>query len=390
MRIGLFTDTYIPNVDGVVTVLKLMKRELNRMGHEVFVFCPSHPRAPEGETDVFRFPSVEFVFYHGYRIAIPYSRSAFKIIPTLDIIHSQSPGPTGLLALYAQERYHIPHVNTYHDLYIDYRRYLPRLIRPTRGTIKRMSRILCNRCNAIIAPSDQMKRELESYGITRPIYAVPFGVDEEEFSGEVSWDVRSALNYPAEDLLLYAGRIGREKNLDFLVRAFGHLQMARPNARLIIAGNGPYRPDLEEFAASLKVNQYIKFTGFLERSNLIDLYKQANLFVFASKTDTQGIVLEEAMMAGTPAVAVNKMGPVDIIKNGETGFLVNENADEFAGACLKILEDHALRQKMGDAAREWARAHSAQASTQRLVEIYNECLNRKGTIPETPIESRLF
>ncbi len=372
MKIGIFTDTFTPDVNGVVTVINMMRHELALAGHETFIFCPSHPNADGTGMGIYRFSSVRFIFYQGMRAAIPYNRSALHLIPELDIVHSHTPGSMGLLAMYSAERYHIPHISTYHDLYVDYRRYLPRAIRPTQRTIKIISRLLCNRCEAIIAPSSPMKLELESYGISRPIYALPFGVNEKEFEGEINWDVRKALNLPDEDLLLFAGRLGKEKNLDFLLHTFGHIQEARPSARLIIAGDGPYRADLEEYARNLKIEKYVTFTGFLDRRDLIDLYKQADLFVFASKTDTQGIVLMEAMMAGTPPVAVNVLGPLDVIRSGETGMLVNENEEEFTAACLGLLEGSSRRKAMGAAARDWAREHSAQASTRKLLDIYSQ------------------
>jgi len=373
MRIGLFTDTYVPEVNGVVTILKMMTRELRREGHEAYVFCPNHPDRDDFCTGVYRFPSLEFIFYKGMRVAIPYNRSALRLIPSLDIIHSHDPGSIGLLGLWASGRYHIPHVHTYHGLYMDYRRYLPRVIRPTRGMVKSMSRLLCNRCDAIIAPSYQMKYEMESYGITRPIYALPFGVDEEEFSQEIRWNVRATLNLPTEDLLLYAGRLGVEKNLGFLLRSFRRLLSIRPSVRLIIAGDGPQRQFLERYAMSLGIAQFVTFMGFLQRRDLIDLYKQT-LFVFSSKTETQGLALVEAMMAGAAVVAVGIMGPRDIITSGETGILVGEDENEFARACNRLLQDGNERQRIGMAAREWARSQNSQVSTKRLLDIYSRCV----------------
>jgi 1,2-diacylglycerol 3-alpha-glucosyltransferase len=378
VKIGIFTDTYKPEINGVVTVIDLMERELKRSGDEVYVFCPGHPDEGVSRPGVFRFPSLEFVFYRGMRVAIPFNRRAFRIIPKLDIIHSHSPGPTGLLALWSAEYHKIPHIHTYHNLYIDYRRYLPLLIRPTRGTVKRMSRLLCNRCDAIIAPSEEMKREILSYGVTRPVHALSFGVDEAEFAHPVKWDARVALGLPSEDILLYAGRLGREKNLEFLLRAFGLLQAGRPNVRLVIAGDGPYRVHLKEYTASLRLTPYVTFTGFIDRADLIDLYKQATLFVFASKTDTQGLVVMEAMMAGTAVIAVNILGPVDAINSGQTGILVNEDEHEFAAACLTLLENEGERKRLGAAAREWALTRTAQHSAERLREIYGQLNNARS------------
>jgi len=375
MRIGLFTDTYIPEVNGVVTVLEMMTRELRREGHEVYVFCPSYPGGDDFCTGVYRFPSLKFIFYKGMRVATPYSRSALRLIPSLDIVHSHDPGSIGLMAFWASKRYHIPHIHTYHDLYMDYRCYLPRVIRPNSGMVKLMSRLLCNRCNAIIAPSFQMKHELESYGITSSIYVLPFGVDEEEFSHEIRWNVRTALNIHTKDLLLYAGRLGVEKNIDFLLRSFRRLLAVQPGARLIIAGDGPQRQFLERYAMSLGIAPFVTFTGFIQRRDLIDLYKQA-LFVFASKTETQGLVLVEAMMAGAAVVAVGIMGPLDTITSGETGILVSEDEDEFARACNRLLQDANERQRIGMAARKWARSQSSKVSTKRLLDIYSRCFCR--------------
>jgi len=369
MRIGLFTDTFLPEINGVVTVIQMMERKLTREGHEVHIFAPAYPGRHGNPTRVHRFPSLRFIFYPGMRMAIPYNRRALEVIPSLNLIHSHDPGPIGLLALWASKRYQIPHVHTYHTFYAQYRYYLPLPVRPSRGIVIRLSRAFCNRCDAVIAPSLQMKRELESYGINSPIYPLPFGVDENEFSHEIEWNVRAKLNLPTEDLLLYAGRLGIEKNLIFLLRAFKRLLSYRDTARLIIAGDGPQRQTLQGHAVKLGIAPYVIFTGNLERKQLIDLYKQA-LFVFASKTETQGIVLVEAMMAGSPVVAVGKMGVLDIVHPDETGILVEENEDDFAQACIRLLEDKAEREKLGRAAQKWAYSQSARVSTRRLLEIY--------------------
>jgi len=369
MKIGLFTDTFLPDTNGVVTVIQMMERELTREGHEVHIFAPAYPGWHGNERRIHRFPSLRFLFYPGMRMAVPCNRRAFEIIPSLNVIHSHDPGPLGLLGLHISKRYHIPHIHTYHTFYAEYRHYVPLPLRPSRRMVIQISRALCNSCDVVIAPSLQMKQELESYGINRPIYPLPFGVDAEEFSREIEWNVRAELGLPTEDLLLFAGRLGKEKNLIFLLRAFKRLLSYHDTARLIIAGDGPQRQTLQRYATELGIVPYVIFTGFLERKRLIDLYKQA-LFVFASKTETQGIVLVEAMMAGSPVIAIGKMGVLDVVHPGETGILVEENEDEFARACQRLLEDKAEREKMGKAAHKWAYSQTAQASTRTLVGIY--------------------
>ncbi|MHC1578515.1 MAG: glycosyltransferase family 4 protein [Dehalococcoidia bacterium] len=383
MKIGLFTDTFLPDINGVVTVIQTMERELTREGHEVHIFAPAYPGWHGNESRVYRFSSLRFPFYPGMRMGVPYNRRAFKIIPSLDVVHSHTPGPLGLLAVQVSERYQTPHVHTYHTLYTEYRHYLPPPVRPSRQMVIRLSRILCNSCDVIIAPSLQMKRELESYGIDRPMYPLSFGLDEEEFSREVEWDMRAELNPPTEDLLLFAGRLGKEKNLAFLLRAFKRLLSRRDSVRLIIAGDGPQRQALQRYATELGIAPYVIFTGFLERRKLIDLYKQT-LFVFTSKTETQGMVLIEAMMAGSPVIAIGKMGVLDVVQPGKTGILVEENEDEFAQACYRLLEDKTERERLGRAAHKWAYSQSARASTRKLLDIYLAAIARKSADEVTP------
>ncbi len=387
MKIGLFTDTYTPDTNGVVTVVRLMERELSRAGHDVYVFAPAHPQARNHRPHVLRFRSFRLVLYQGLRVPIPYNRQAAKLIRSLDIVHSHDPFSIGLLGFWAARRYAIPHVHTYHALYTEYRKYLPPPFRPSVATVKRLSRMFCNRCDAIIAPSEQMKRELLSYGITVPIYAIPFGLDEEEFAHPVAWNAREALGLPHDaEILLYAGRLAWEKNVEFILRMFGVLRPQRPSAWLVIAGDGPHRRELQALTAKLGLADRVKFTGYLPREHLIDLYKQATLFVFASKTETQGLVVMEAMMAGVPPVALGAMGVADLVDSGQTGLLVEEDEQAFAQACLELLADQSKRMAMGQAAQAWAAAHNSQASTAQLLHVYQTLVDKKPARRSSPGE----
>lgn len=380
MKIGIFTDTYVPDTNGVVTVVRLMERELRRAGHEVLVFAPAHPGLWDEDPHVFRFRSVRFVLYKGLRLAIPYNRRALAMLRDLDVVHSQDPFSVGLVGFWASLRYGIPHVHTYHAQYVEYRKYLPYLIRPSRRAVERLSRTLCNQCDAVIAPSAALQQELLRYGVRVPVHVLPFGVDEELFDRPPGWDLRQALGLPPDaEVLLYVGRLGWEKNIELVVRSFRWVAAARPRVWLVIVGDGPHRPALERIVRELALTERVIFVGQLPWERLVAPYQQASLFVFASKTETQGLVVMEAMTAGLPVVAVRAMGVADLVQSGETGILVDDGEEAFAEACLELLTDEPRRRELGRRACAWARAHSAQASVAQLIAIYEGVQGRRSS-----------
>ncbi|MFN4217747.1 MAG: glycosyltransferase family 4 protein [Candidatus Bipolaricaulia bacterium] len=381
MKIGIFTDTFTPQINGVTSVLEELNRVLTRQGHEVFIFAPAYSRAQRNENGhIFRFPALTAYFHKDSRVVIPYDRRASAVFPTLEVVYSHTPVSMGLLALRVARRYNLPHVHTYHTLFTEYLHYLPRWIRPTRRMAERISAAFCNRCDAITTPSHAMREELLRYGVARPIYVLPFGVDIEPFERPVRTDVRAALGLaPDEFFLLYAGRLGIEKNLHFLLRAFrvllDHWENPQP-IRLVLAGGGPHRPLFEEYSKELGLTERVLFTGFIPRDELIDYYRAADLFVFASKTETQGLVLVEAMAAGLPAVAVRAMGVTDIVFDGETGILVPEDENIFAQTVRELLQDPQRREQLRAGATRKAHQMSIQHSVTKLIEIFE---NLKAT-----------
>lgn len=377
MKIGIFTDTFTPQINGVTSILEEVHRVLTRHGHEVFIFAPAYSRAQRNENGhIFRFPALTTYFHKDSRLVIPYDRRASAVFPRLDVVYSHTPVSMGLLALRVARRYNLPHVHTYHTLFTEYLHYLPRLIRPTRRMAERISAAFCNRCDAITTPSHAIRDELLRYGVERPIYVLPFGVDIEPFERPVRTDVRAALGLaPDEFFLLYAGRLGTEKNLHFLLRAFRAIldRWASPRPiRLVLAGGGPHRPIFEEYSRELGLAERVIFTGFIPRDELVDYYRAADLFVFASKTETQGLVLVEAMAAGLPAVAVRAMGVTDIVSDGETGVLVPEDEAIFAQTVIELLHDPGRREHLRGGAKRKAHKLSIQHSVAQLIEIFEE------------------
>lgn len=377
MKIGLFTDTYVPQINGVATVIQMMEKEFRALGHEAIVFAPSYPDQPESEGPaVWRFPSRQVNFHPESRMTWPYRRKVPNILSELDVIHSHTPFSVGLLGLWASRHYRIPHVHTYHTFFSEYRHYIPRPIRPTKKMTERISRAFCNRCDLILAPSEEMKQELDTYEFTTPVEAMPFGIDLDTFNQPIRRDLKKNLNLDSTTkVLLTAGRLGPEKNFSFVIESFAKLKQQFEDVVLVIAGDGSARKGLEQQAASLGVQDAVRFLGYVDRSELVDYYPQADLFVFASKTETQGIVLLESQASGTPVVAIGEMGVLDVVNHGESGYLVEEDLDKFTASVHELLTDDDKHKAFSKGALKLAEAHSAQKTCEDLLKKYEALLN---------------
>lgn len=377
MKIGIFTDTFTPQINGVTSIVCELERVLIRQGHQVYIFAPAYfPEQRRENGHIFRFPAVNARFHKESRIVIPYERRAFSVFKDLEAVYSHTPFSMGVLALQVAKRHKLPHVHTYHTLFREYLHYLPRLIRPSRRMAERISAVFCNRCDAVTVPSTIMREELLRYGVHKPIYLLPFGVAMEPYDRPMRVDARHRLGLTSEEFFLfYAGRLGAEKNLDFLLRVFRALLdgwVGPKLLRLVLAGNGPYRLHLEGLAQELELRDRVIFTGFIPREELVDYYRAADLFLFASKTETQGLVLMEAMAAGLPTVAVCAMGVQDVVFPDETGVLVPEDQDVFVETVLSLLRDEAQRRKLSEGAKRKAREMSIDRCAERLTEIFHQ------------------
>ena len=304
MRIGFFTDTYTPQINGVVSSIRLFADALERQGHEVYIFAPT-PRQPTDGPRVVRIPSVPFVFQPEMRLASLYSQQAYRLArrANLDIVHSHDPFAVGLFGLAVAKRFRLPYVHTYHTLYPEYVHYVWET-RFTRAMAERLSREFCDQCDLVLAPSTKIERALNAWGVTAPVEILPTGVDAARFANpdmEAAANLRRRFAIPETDrLLTFVGRVGLEKNIDLLVEAIARVKT--PGARLLIVGNGPYRAELDAHIASLGVADRVTFTGYLQGDDVAAAYAASDAFFFASLSETQGLVVAEAMASGLPTI----------------------------------------------------------------------------------------
>jgi len=379
MKIGLFTDVYVPDFGGVQVVISLMERILRERGHEVVVFAPAYPGYRDDRPGICRLPSVRVFPGRNWRLSYPSLWRVARAAEDLEVVHSHTSFTAGLLAARVAASQGLPHVHTYHTMVREYRRALASGL--PKSLESRWMRAFLERCDLVITPSQDARREVEGYGVSVPTVVLPCGLDEREFERPLTFDLRAELNLPGPRLLLFVGRLGKEKNVEFLLRAFAALAARRQDVHLVIVGDGPMRAELEREARRLGVGGRITFFGYVPRERVIDLYRQVDLFVFASTTESQGLVVLEAMMSGTPPVAVDAPGVRDLVRSGTDGILVPHDEGAFASACAGLLDDPERREALGSAARERARSLSAQSYVARLISIYEELLRPETATP---------
>lgn len=378
MKIGMFTDSYRPYTSGVVRSIETVAAKLTELGHEVYIFAPNYPHC-EKEARIFRFLSVPAPTYPEFTIALPFSlslRSTIKRVG-LDVIHVHSPFSLGLLGARYARRCRLPLVFTYHTMYDQYVHYLPFGHEISRKIVNKLSQDFCNRCDVVITPTNIIK-EIVGKNLNTRVEAIPTGIEIEEFANPDKDWLRSYLGIDRDTkILLHLGRMGKEKNIGFLLEAYKIIRNKLPRTCLVIAGDGPEKENLEKMSEQMGLKESVYFTGALPRKKVVDSYAGSDLFVFASTTETQGLVLGEAKAAGLPAVAVRALGAAEMVKDGVDGFLTTLSLEEFVSKVLLLLTDDDLRREMGKRALAEAENISSAKMAQKLACLYEELVQDK-------------
>jgi len=382
MKIAFFSDSYRPYTSGVVISLETFKKELTALGHNIYLFVPSYPNYQEKEDNIFRFKAVPAPTNPDFTIALPLSWRAKSVIRRFqpDIIHVHSPFMLGQLGARYARQLNVPLVFTFHTLYEEYVHYVPLAPKITKKTTRYFCRNFCNKCDLIIVPTAEIGKYLKGLGVTTPVKKVPTGINMEDFtvqSTNGSW-LRKNYDIAAEErLLLFVGRLGQEKNLTFLLQAYKEVQEEFPATRLVLVGGGPEEKNLKYLANQLGMASKVVFTGALPKEKVIECYYDADLFVFASVTETQGLVLPEAKAAGLPIIALSAYGAAEMVVDGEDGFLITPKLDreketiaEFAAKIKLVLGQDELRNILCKQAKINAAQYSSRSCALSLEEGY--------------------
>ncbi len=380
MRVLFISDVYFPRVNGVSTSIRTFRQDLALRDVHTRLVAPHYDCPPEAapeEQGVLRVPAARVPRDpEDRRMRWRALTRALDALPAseFDLVHIHTP----FLAHYAGVRFarraNIACLATYHTFFEEYlHHYVPLLPRRLSRLLARsFTRSQCAAVQALIAPSEPMRAVLTGYGVSTPIHVLPTGLAADRFRAGDGRAFRARAAIDAQrPLVTYIGRVAHEKNIGFLVEVFRRVLASVPEALLVIAGEGPAREALRQQVAHLGLEGHVHFAGYLERdSALLDCYAAADVFVFASRTETQGLVLLEAMAQGVPVVSTAELGTRSILVPGSGALVVPEQQREFAAAVVRVLSDAGVREELAARGRAYARNWSSAAMARRLAELY--------------------
>jgi 1,2-diacylglycerol 3-alpha-glucosyltransferase len=367
LRIAFFTECYRPIQNGVVAAVDALSDALRARGHDVVCVTPTMPGYREDNASVVRVPSLPLPAPTAYRLTLPLlPHRALARSARPSIVHAHSAFVTGWMAIRAARRYRAPLVFTYHTRLEDYAHYVPFETRMTRSAVVRLTRVYANAASAVTVPNPAMERHLRDLGVTTRIVVLPCPIDVAFFARGVRREqVRRRLGAgPSDRLVLIVARLAKEKNLDLGLAAFARLAVR--GARLGIVGAGPERERLEALAGQLGIAGRTTFAGEFSRAELPDCYASADAFLFTSQSETQGLVLVEALAAGLPVVAVDTPQTRDVVGSGP--MVAPADADALAAALRPVLEARRRVESSG----VWRFDQATVAD--RLVDVYGSLL----------------
>jgi glycosyltransferase involved in cell wall biosynthesis len=379
LRVLFISDVYFPRVNGVSTSVRTFRQDLDACGVETTLVVPDYGVDYEdSEPNVVRVPSAGVPGDPEDRRmrwgALNWALDDLARETPFDLVHIQTPFIAHYAGVKFARRAGIPCVATYHTFFEEYlHHYVPVLPRRIgRAIAKTFTRSQCRDVSGLIAPSEPMRDVLVAYGVSTPVHVLPTGLPEDRFKLGDPARFRTEQKLPLDrPLITYVGRVAHEKNIEFLVGVFAEARKQIPEALLIIAGEGPARESLRQRVTRLGLSEHVRFVGYLDRNTaLLDCYAAADVFVFASRTETQGLVLLEAMAQGTPVVSTAELGTKFVLKPGSGALVVPENMTQFSSAVVRVLQDKTLHEELRVRGRAYARTWSSRVLAQRLADLY--------------------
>jgi 1,2-diacylglycerol 3-alpha-glucosyltransferase len=388
MNILFISDVFFPRVNGVSTSINTFATELKALGHQVTLIAPSYSDEDKEEEWIVRVPSHKIYFdpedrlmnFGKLKALLPWIRDKH-----FDVIHIHTPFTAHYVGIHFGKKLDIPVVETYHTFFEDYLHhylpFIPQFI--SRKLARTISRRQCNAVDGIVSPSKPMLDVLKQYGIKTPAEVVATGLDDSSFANVDGEHFRMSHDIPlAQPMLLFVGRVAHEKNIGFLLEMHVELIKKHPDALLVITGEGPAEESIKHSIDKLGISNKVRMIGYLDRSHeLIACYKAADIFVFASKSETQGLVLLEAMAQGTAVVAIAELGTKSILIEGEGVLIAKDDIYDFADKVSVLLSDAPKRQIIGEKGRQYAKEKwGAGVLAKKVAKFYKSTINQKSSL----------
>lgn len=388
LRIAIFSDSVLPVLNGVSVSVSALVHELRNQGHSVHVFAPRYPRHSEQDSNTYRFRAVETPWTKGFPIAYPpFLRMLRKFRRhEFDIIHTHTIGVLGFVGLRWSQSHSIPIVSTYHTLYDRYAHYAPRLVprRYMRFKIAKHTNFYYNSVDHVITPSEASLRWLRRHSVTTPVTVVPTGAKPRTFMDRS--EVRQSLGIPPEQkIMLWVGRLAIEKNMETLFEMAAVAFSQDPQLRLWLVGDGPYRSECHALARRFEIGDRVRFVGFVPHDEVARYYSASDIFVFSSMTETQGLVVQEAMTYGLPAICVGGGGASANIEHGVNGYIVKNEARIFAETVLDALYDDERYASLSDHAARSVRRNGTPEMCEKIVAVYREVIDARSALGERQV-----
>ncbi len=381
MNILMMTNTYLPHVGGVARSVATFARDFRERGHRVLVVTPEFDGIAPDEDHVIRIPAIQHFNGSDFSVVLPVPGFLSARLQDFkpDVVHSHHPFLVGSTAVRVATQRGIPLVYTYHTHYERYTHYVPVNSPRMKGFAVELAKGYCNLCHHVIAPSRSVEAVLRERGVVSPVSSIPTGIRTSRFVDGDGTVLRQRLGIPPGDFVVgTVGRLAEEKNLTFLTGAVARFLLDSPKTHFLIVGSGPSRVKMEGIVRSLGVAERVHFTGSLSGRELVDGYHAMDLFAFASRSETQGLVLAEAMASGLPVVALDASGVREVIDEGINGRLLDDPSPRTFAAALdgvRRLHPEAF-QSLRREARRKASHFSLERCSRKVLAVYEEAVGK--------------